>query len=116
MVVWLASDCYIKAEDGVCFELVRRYKRQKGDNIGQWVHRPIGFYSTFEHALLGAFNRAVQGKMREGGVKEMLEEVRAIGKHIAEAAMGVATASQAASIELVYTPDEIERLSFFDEV
>lgn len=54
--------------------------------------------------------------MREGGVKEMLEEVRAIGKHIAEAAMGVATASQAASIELVYTPDEIERLSFFDEV
>jgi hypothetical protein len=115
VVIWLSNDCYIKADDGVCFELMKRYKRKKGDNAGVWTQKALGYYGTLEQALHGALNKAILNKKAEGDTREMLAAIQAIATRITEAAMGVVTASQAANIEASFTHEEIENLLFFED-
>ena len=115
MVIWLSNDCYIKADDGICFELVKRHKRKQGNNVGTWAQTTLGYYSSLGAAAKGALTHAILNKKEEGTVKEMLVHIEQIEQQILEACRTVGAASQAASIEGAFRPEELESLLFFGD-
>lgn len=116
MVIWLSADCYIKADDGTCFELIRRYKKgAKSKRAGEWATKPLGYYGTLEQAANGALNKAILYSNAEGDVREMMTRIECIAKQIADACEGAVTASNAAHIKGRFGVDELSKLLMFDD-
>lgn len=110
MVIVLAANVKVEAEDGACFSL----RRCRATKDGQDVWEVVGYYATLGQAARAALDKCLVGRKGVAQVSQLVAMIDRAGERIADACEAAADAASMAELRgavgAAVVPDDL-----FDE-